>query len=246
MNENIEAIFFDLGGTLRILHENKAYQLKAEKLIASLSGTQLSPKDFRKLIDERYVPYRKWALDVNRESNDEELWCKWLLPDYNQDVLRKNCKEMTYWYRQCSGIRFVVDHGIEVIKELHARGYKQGIISNLIGENEIPEWVEAEGLQPYMDCVILSSQCGIRKPDPKIYYMACDQLGVKPEQCASVADNLNRDITGARAVHLGACVMFISPEKKHQAVLTDKNRPDFVINDFLDLLELFPPKGEMK
>ena len=39
-----------------------------------------------------------------------------------------------------------MDGGVEVIKGLHERGYKLGIISNLIGENEVPDWLEEDGL----------------------------------------------------------------------------------------------------
>ena len=46
---------------------------------------------------------------------------------------------------------------MEVIKGLHKRGYKLGIISNLIGENEVPDWLEEDGLDSYFDTVILSS-----------------------------------------------------------------------------------------
>lgn len=240
MTAAINTIFFDLGGTLRILHKDKAYQKKAKEMMAALAGTNLNPEDFHAMIEERYIPYRDWALRADRESNDAELWLKWLLPDYDQALISRNSHELTFWYRQCKGVRLVVDHGIEVIHTLHERGYHLGIISNLIGENEIPDWIEADGLSPYLDCVVLSSRCGIRKPDPRIYDLACEQVGVKAEQCASVADNLDRDITGARAAHMGACVLFISPEKKHQVALTSENRPDYVIQDFLDLLELFP------
>ena len=51
----------------------------------------------------------------------------------------------------------VVDGGVEVIKGLHERGYKLGIISNLIGENEVPDWLEEDGLDSYFDTVILST-----------------------------------------------------------------------------------------
>ena len=81
----------------------------------------------------------------------------------------------------------MVDGGVEVIKGLHERGYKLGIISNLIGENEVPDWLEEDGLDSYFDTVILSSVCHMRKPCSEIYDLACQQIGVKPEECVSVA-----------------------------------------------------------
>ena len=38
------------------------------------------------------------------------------------------------------------------------------------------------------DAVIESSKVGVRKPDPKIYLMMCELLGVKPEACVYLDD----------------------------------------------------------
>ena len=37
------------------------------------------------------------------------------------------------------------------------RGYKLGIVSNLIGEHEVPDWLEEDRLDGYFDSVVLSS-----------------------------------------------------------------------------------------
>ena len=135
----------------------------------------------------------------------------------------------------------VVDGGAEVIKGLHDRGYKLGIISNLIGENEVPDWLEEDGLAEYFDTVILSSVCGLRKPCSEIYDIACKDIGVAPEDCVSVADNVKRDITGAKEAGIGCNIIFSSPEKKHPVKFTEENRPDAVVEDFREILDLLPP-----
>ena len=152
--------------------------------------------------------------------------------------LREICHEMTFQYRQVKGLRHVVEGGLEVIRTLHDRGYRLGIISNLIGEEEIPNWLRDDGLEQYFDAVVLSSVCHIRKPDPQMYLLGCEQLSLRPEQCASVADNLNRDITGAKAAGIGANILFISPEKLAKKTITDANRPDFIVHRFPDILDL--------
>ncbi|MDD6200399.1 MAG: HAD family hydrolase [Firmicutes bacterium] len=235
--DQIKGVFFDLGGTLRIAEEVPAHQEKAAARMAELAGAP-DPKAFLELVEARYAPYRDWALTENREAGDYELWKKWLLPDYPDAVLQEICHEMTYQYRQVKGLRHVVEGGVEVIRTLHERGYKLGIISNLIGENEIPDWLREDGLEPYFDAVVLSSVCHIRKPDPQMYRMGCEQLGLEPGACASVADNLNRDITGAKAAGIGANILFISPEKLAKKTITPENRPDYIVHRFLDILDL--------
>ena len=71
-----------------------------------------------------------------------------------------------------------------------------------------------------------------------MYRIGCQQLGLRPEECASVADNLNRDITGAKAAGIGANILFISPEKLAKKTITDENRPDYIVHHFRDILEL--------
>ena len=240
-NKRFKAAFFDLGGTLRIAFEDEPYMRHARRKMAEIAGSELPYDDFYALVEERYEPYRKWAVGDCKESDDEELWCKWLLPDYDPIRIKQVCHELSFQYRQAKGRREVVDGGAEVIRELHSRGYKLGIISNLIGENEVPDWLEEDRLDTYFDTVILSSVCGFRKPSPEIYRVACESIGVAPEDCVSIADNIKRDIPGAKAAGIGCNIIFDSPEKKHPVVFTEETRPDAVVVDFREILDLLPP-----
>ena len=201
--------------------------------MAELAGEN-DPEAFLRRIDKIYdEQYRPWALGENKESGDYELWAKWLLPELPEEKLQAICHEMTYQYRQVKGLRRVVEGGLEVIQTLHARGFRLGIISNLIGETEIQDWLRKDGLEKYFDTVILSSICHIRKPDPEMYWMGCRELGLEPQECASIAD-----ITGAKRAGIGANILFISPEKLAKKTLTEENRPDYIIHRFTDALDL--------
>ena len=243
MNEMINAIIFDLGGTLRIALKDKEWMKQGRVRMAELAGTDLPFEDFYAMVEERYEKYREWALRENKESNDEELWCKWLLFDYPHDRIMENRHKLSYEYRQSKGRRVVVDHGVEVLRELHKRGYHLAIISNLIGETEVYDWLEADGLTELFDSVILSPICGLRKPDPEIYRVCSRDLNIPCGEMASIADNQGRDISGARDAGVACCVLYDSPEKKHPVDPSGENPPDFVIRDFRELLDIFPPKG---
>lgn len=241
MTKRYKAVFFDLGGTLRIALLEEPYMRHARRKMAEIAGSPVPYEEFYQMIEERYEPYRKWALGENKESGDEELWCKWLLPDYDPARIRQVCHELSFQYRQCKGRRVVVDGGAEVIRGLHDRGYRLGIISNLIGENEVPDWLEEDGLDRYFDAVILSSVCHMRKPCFEIYQLAAREMGVELGECVSVADNIKRDIPGAKKAGVGCNIIFSSPEKKHPVEFTEDNRPDAVIEDFREILDLLPP-----
>lgn len=234
----IKGVFFDLGGTLRILHKDvPEYRAAARRRMAELAGAE-DVDAFVDMVEERYQPYRDWALSENRESGDFELWNKWLLPEMDRERTAAVCHELTYQYRQIKGRRHVVPGGLQVIRGLYERGYRLGIISNLIGEHEIPDWLREDGLAQYFDAVVLSSVCHIRKPAPEIYRIACEEMGLEPGECVSVADNLDRDITGAKTAGIGANILFISPEKLAKKTITDENRPDYIVHQFPEILDL--------
>ncbi len=243
MTADIQAIFIDLGNTLRVLLKDEAHMSQARQEIANLVGTKEDPVTFCQKLDERYKVYRKWAFENLKEAPEWELWTRWMVPDFPADRIAPLGAELTYQYRQSMGRRVVVEGGREVVEELQKRGYVLGIISNLIGTREIPDWLVAEGFAPYFKSVALSSILGIRKPDPGIYLEAARQAGVEVCNCAYIGDNLKRDVTGTRAAGFGMLVIMISREELAQATITDENRPDVFIHEFGQLLEIFPARN---
>jgi putative hydrolase of the HAD superfamily len=240
MVQKIEAIFLDLGNTLRILVKDPEHMAWARQKIVELVGTDEDPVAFVAKLDERYKIYRKWAFENLREAPEAEMWTRWLAPEFPAERIAPLGAELTYQFRQSMGRRVVVDGGRAVVEELQRRGYILGIISNLIGTREIPEWLEAENFLPYFKAVVLSSVTGIRKPDPAIYIEATRIAGVQPSRCVYVGDNLKRDVTGARAAGFGMVIIMISPHELAEAIITDENRPDLIIHEFKELLDVFP------
>ena len=235
MDFHIDAIFLDVGNTLRILTKNEDHQATARKEITKILGTDENPEIFCQKLDERYKIYRKWAFENLKEASEAELWTRWLAPEFSHECLQKNGVELTYQYRQSMGLRVVVDNGKEVVYELHKRGYTLGLISNVITSQEIPDWLEADGLSKYFSSVVLSSVIGIRKPDPEIYLEAARRAGVDPENCVYVGDNLKRDITGTREAGFGMVIIMLDPGEEVPQETTPENRPDCVIHQFNEL-----------
>jgi putative hydrolase of the HAD superfamily len=242
MTADIQAIFIDLGNTLRVLVKDEAHMAQARQEIVHLVGTNEDPVAFCQKLDERYKIYRKWAFENLKEATEAELWTRWMVPEFPAEKITPLGAELTYQYRQSMGRRVVVDGGREVVDELQKRGYTLGIISNLIGTREIPGWLVSEGFAPYFRSVVLSSVLGIRKPDPAIYLEAARRAGVEPGNCAYIGDNLKRDVTGTRAAGFGMLVIMISLKDLEEATITDENRPDVLIHEFRQLLDIFPAR----
>ncbi|MDR1192690.1 MAG: HAD family hydrolase [Peptococcaceae bacterium] len=236
----IDAIFYDLGGTLRLVERDAAFEAQARRRIAELCGETGDPDAFCTFLDYRYAGYRKWCFETLREATEAELWTRWLTPDYPRELIEKNAVELTIEFRNKDGRRVVAPNGARSVRELYANGYKLGIISNLITSKEIPDWLKQDDLEKYFGAVLLSCVEGTRKPDPQISAKACAKLGVKPERCAYIGDNLSRDVEGTRLAGFGMFILYTNPQKLAKEKITEENRPDAIIFDFAELKELFP------
>lgn len=242
MIPEIDTVFFDLGDTLRFVEKDQDHIKKAQRRLVELLETDEDPVSFHEKLKNRYKGYRVWAMENMAEAPEPELWGRWLAPDFPAEKVIPLSTELTYQFRQTNGRRVVVDGGREVIEELKNRGYKLGIISNLISTSEIPEWLEEDGLAGYFSSVLLSSVYGKRKPDPEIYLEAARRAHSLPQTCAYVGDNLNRDVTGTRLAGFRMAIIFTSPEVLSSSEITDANRPDMTIHNFRQLLEIFPER----
>ena len=239
--KNIDTLFIDLGDTFRVIRKDEAYQKEAMAVIANCPGVDGDSEEFyHSVIEPRYDKYREWALHYYCEAPVDVLWTRWLAYDYPRELVEKHAAEMTYAYRKTKGERVVTDGGIETVKELYKRGYTLAIVSDLVGTEEVDEWLDRDQLRPYFKSVQQSSVCLIRKPHPAIYYYALKETGSDPSRTCYVGDNLNRDIIGAKAAGLGMTIGVQYPDKKPQTV-TEENKPDMFIDHFAMLLDIFPP-----
>ena len=244
MKKNIKAIFLDLGGTFREVDEtNKPFIRQARERICELCGTDMGPDEFYHFLNARYDGYRNWALKYMCEAPETMLWTRWLVPEWDRERIEKAAVELTYCFRRAKGERLVVPKGVETVKELIARGYKVGIISDLIGTVEIDEWLDKDGIRDLFCTVQQSSVTMLRKPHPAIYFLALQDAGVRPEESCFVGDNLKRDIIGAKQSNFAGTVGAEYPGGL-EFKLTEENRPDCIVHRFEDLLMLFPGEGK--
>lgn len=83
---------------------------------------------------------------------------------------------------------------IEVVRAARAGGVRTGLLSNSWGLD-----YPREGWDVLFDTVVISGEVGLRKPDPAIYSLAADRLGLPPEQVVFV-DDLPPNVRGAVGV----------------------------------------------
>ena len=88
---------------------------------------------------------------------------------------------------------------------LKRSGYKIGVISNC--SEEVSRLWSTTPFGPLADTAVLSSDVGLSKPDPRIYELATQELGVQAEQCLYVGDGSSSELTGASKVGMTAVLM---------------------------------------
>lgn len=242
MKPNIEAIFLDVGNTLRIVIEDKEFMAQARKDLMALVGAQESEEAFFEMLNVRWKAYRKQSKETLLEASEKELWTLWLLPDYPTEKIAPLAGKLTRLWRDHDGRRVPRPDVNTVVKELSRRGYLIGIIANTITETEIPDWMESEGLTPYFKAVVLSSKIRTRKPDPEIYWEAARRIGVEPARCAYVGDNPVRDVEGCQAAGFGMMIIFWEPATMAKEPPTGEHKPDCIVKSCTELLDIFPPR----
>lgn len=90
-----------------------------------------------------------------------------------------------------------VPGAIDLLQSLQAGGRRVGLVSN-IGLDIRPRLAQM-GLLTYLDTVVLSYQEGLVKPDPRIFTLAADRLGLPAEECVFVGDHPHADGGAVRA-----------------------------------------------
>ena len=84
---------------------------------------------------------------------------------------------------------------LEAIRRIRGRGLSTGAITN----NWVSDGEGTRELRPNFDAFVESCVTGVRKPDPQIYRIACDELGVEPAR-AVFLDDIGANLKPARAL----------------------------------------------
>jgi len=94
---------------------------------------------------------------------------------------------------------------IDTLAELRRRGIRTGLIT-VCSEDAVDVWEETP-FAGLFDAEVFSCSCGLRKPDPRIYRLALDQLGVAPSEALFVGDGANDELAGAERAGMRAILV---------------------------------------
>ncbi len=236
---DLEAILFDMNGTLRVREPHAPTQQAAfERMLDILKIS--NPSDaFWEALAGRFKAYGHWAQENLVQLSEEEIWTRWILPDVPPQQIEPFAAELSLAWSERKGRTLPKPDAEETLLELKRRGYRLGVISNSMSTLDIPHSLAAFGWNDLFEVVVLSSGVKYRKPAPEIFWEATFKLNLAPAHCAYIGNRISRDIVGCRRAGF-AFGMIIEPEGKPRPDEKDQSvQPDAVIHALSDLLSIF-------
>jgi len=100
---------------------------------------------------------------------------------------------------------------ISTVSELKNKGYRIGLLSNC--SIEIPILWQETAFADLFDTTIFSSRERLKKPDARIFNLACDRLGTMPACCLYIADGEDHELKAAASVGLHPVLIRTSLQK---------------------------------
>jgi epoxide hydrolase-like predicted phosphatase len=97
---------------------------------------------------------------------------------------------------------------LDYLRSLHPE-HKVGLISN--AWSGLRAFITRQKFEDIFDALIISAEVGVMKPQPRIYHLALESLGVRPEESLFVDDVLV-NVEAARLLGMSA-IHFTQPEK---------------------------------
>lgn len=124
---------------------------------------------------------------------------------------------------------------LNTIKRIYDKGVKIGLISNA-DMIDSKHW-EKSPLSVFFDAAIFSCNVGILKPEPEIYKIAMNALGVKSEESIFIGDGGSNELYGAKRAGMKTVFTEYIERKSPDKARKIKLYSDYNIGSFDEILE---------
>ncbi|NTU71542.1 MAG: HAD-IA family hydrolase [Coriobacteriia bacterium] len=205
----LKAICFDVGNTLLYPYPSVPHVVR-EVLIEEGHCHDVGAIDaLMPLVDAYYEDrYRSDDTFWTNEAETSDVWigmysllCRRLgIEDDAERIAARVYDEFG-----CASRWRAYDDVAPAMERLVSRGVQVGIISNW--DRRLAGLLDGLGLGGYLSTVISSAAVGLHKPNPRIFELACERLGVSPNDAAHVGDHHYADVVGASAVGMSAVLI---------------------------------------
>lgn len=187
----IRAVIWDLGGVLVRTEDPLPRTRMAERL--GLSRTEL----------EQTVFAGEWSDRATiGQIESAELW-------------QRICLQFKLPLEECAALQQAFWGGDRLDRDLVnyirmlRRSYRTALLSNAF--SDLRSSLERWGIVDAFDQLIISAEVGLMKPDPRIFKLVLDRLGVAPGEAAFI-DDFSVNVRAAQAAGIHA-IRFLDPIK---------------------------------
>ena len=237
---NIDAILFDMNGTLRMREPHEPTQYKATQRILELLGKNDVPDSYWEELTRRRKKYNQWAQEHLIQLMESEIWTRWILPEYPPEQIGPIAAELTLAWSERNGHTVPKPGAEQILVDLKRRGYHLGVISNTMSSLDIPRDLDAFGWKSHFEVVILSSAIKYRKPAPEPFLEAARALKVDSARCAYLGNRISKDIVGCKRAGFGFGIILEPADGPRVDEQDPVVSPDAIIHSLNELLEIFP------
>lgn len=193
--KGIRGIIFDYGGTLDSHGDHWSHIILDAYRREGL--TDISTEDFkriyiygeRKLARPDAVSPSDTFLDIMRKKIAAEASQFTPRPD------RQTCEAIAL---RCYGQARDCTAEARIMLDLLAESYPLAVVSNFYGN--LDTVLHDFGLRDCFKAVIESAQVGVRKPDPAIFRLGVEALGLTPPEVLVIGDSRDKDIVPATTI----------------------------------------------
>ena len=196
MNLEIQAVTFDVGGTLMEPWPSVGHiygAVAAEHGIANLDAAELT---------ERFGAAWKAKQDFDYSRAG---WRNLVAQTFAETVAAQQLdalfRDIYTRFEQSDAWR-VFDDVVPVLGALRSAGFKLGVISNW--DERLRPLLDRLSLSQYFDAIVVSIETGAAKPASAIFARAAARLKTEPSQILHVGDSLHEDVAGAQEAGFSA------------------------------------------
>ncbi len=226
----IRAVIFDLDNTLVDFMAMKRQAIDAAVTAMIDAGLTLSPQDVRRHIDRIYA-----EMGIEYQQVFDRLLQE-VLGRVDYRILSAG---VIAYRRAREAALKPYPHVTATLMELVKQRIKLGVVSDAPAREA---WLRLchIGYHHIFDVVITYDDTGERKPSPKPFLLALEQLQVKPSEAIMVGDWVERDIVGAKSVG-----MLTAFARYGDVFGTQDVGADYILDDITQLLDIVRQHNEV-